>query len=147
VASLPPFHIAVQVRNIAETRAFYTKVLGCIEGRYAETWVDFNFFGHQFVCHLNSNIGANGKIRSFHNSVDNHDVPIPHCGIILAMDDWKKLAEKLQNEDVDFVIEPYIRFKGLAGEQATMFLMDPSGNALEFKGFTDIDAQLFSTTV
>ena len=141
---LTPFHIAVQVRDIAEARAFYGGLLGCPEGRSSEHWVDFNLFGHQFVVHLNSNLGPEGKINAIQNPVDGHGVPVPHCGVVLAFRDWQALAERLQGK-VEFVIEPYVRFAGEAGEQGTMFFSDPSGNALEFKGFTNIAEQLFAT--
>lgn len=142
---LTPFHIAVQVRDIEEARRFYTGLLGCNEGRSARDWVDFNLFGHQFVCHLNPGLGADGRITSHYNPVDGHGVPVPHCGVVLEMEQWHTLAARLKQHGVKFVVEPYIRFKGEAGEQATLFLLDPSGNALEFKAFKDIDGQLFAT--
>jgi extradiol dioxygenase family protein len=142
---LTPFHIAVQVRDIPEAREFYTTVLGCSEGRSSEHWVDLNLFGHQFVCHLNPTIGPRGKIGAHYNPVDGHGVPVPHCGVVLEMTDWTVLAERLKQRGVEFVIEPYIRFKGEVGEQATLFFLDPSGNALEFKAFRDIEGQLFAT--
>lgn len=140
---MTPFHIALQVRDIDEARRFYKELLGCPEGRSSEAWVDFNLFGHQFVCHLNPNLGRDGKIAAHFNPVDGHGVPVPHCGVILEMSDWNQLANRLRGH-VDFVIEPYVRFKGQPGEQATMFFLDPSGNALEFKSFRDINA-LFAT--
>lgn len=142
---LTPFHIAIQVRDIPEAREFYGGLLGCPEGRSAESWVDFNLFGHQFVCHRNPNLGKEGKVAAHYNPVDSHGVPVPHFGVVLEMADWEQLAAKLKAAGVDFVIEPYIRFKGLPGEQATLFLLDPSGNALEFKAFRDIEKQLFET--
>jgi extradiol dioxygenase family protein len=142
---LTPFHIAVQVRDIEEARQFYTTVLGCSEGRSSAEWVDFNLFGHQFVCHLNPSLGRQGRIASHYNPVDGHGVPVPHCGVVLEMDAWTSLAQRLKQHHVQFVIEPYIRFKGEPGEQATLFFLDPSGNALEFKAFKDIEAQLFAT--
>lgn len=142
---LDPFHLAFQVRDIAEARAFYGDLLGCSEGRSSETWVDFNFFGHQIVCHLNPEIGHAGKIASHANPVDGHGVPVPHFGVVLTMDRWKSLAEQLQANEVQFLINPYLRFEGEPGEQATMFFLDPSGNALEFKAFRDIKTQLFAT--
>jgi extradiol dioxygenase family protein len=142
---LTPFHIAVQVRDIEEARQFYRTVLGCSEGRSSAEWVDFNLFGHQFVCHLNPSLGRQGRIASHYNPVDGHGVPVPHCGVVLEMDAWTSLAERLKQHRVQFVIEPYIRFKGEPGEQATLFLLDPSGNALEFKAFKDIEGQLFAT--
>ncbi len=142
---LTPFHVAVQVRDIEEARRFYKGLLGCTEGRSSPEWVDFNLFGHQFVCHLNPALGPDGRIRSHYNPVDGHGVPVPHFGVVLEMDHWQTLAERLKQHDVKFVIEPYIRFKGEPGEQATLFFLDPSGNALEFKAFKDIEAQLFAT--
>lgn len=142
---LTPFHIAVQVRDIEEARRFYTGVLGCTEGRRSTEWVDFNLFGHQFVCHLNPSLGSQGRIGAHYNPVDGHGVPVPHCGVVLEMDDWESLAARLKQAAIAFVIEPYIRFRGEPGEQATLFFLDPSGNALEFKAFRNIEAQLFST--
>ena len=142
---LTPFHIAVQVRDIEEARRFYKGLLGCTEGRSSREWVDFNLFGHQFVCHLNPGLGSDGRIASHYNPVDGHGVPVPHFGVVLEMGDWQMLAERLKQHGVQFVIEPYIRFKGEPGEQATLFFLDPSGNALEFKAFKDIESQLFAT--
>lgn len=142
---LTPFHVAVQVRDLAEARAFYGGVLGCSEGRSADAWVDFNLFGHQFVCHVNPELGPAGRLASHYNPVDGHGVPVPHFGVVLTMDAWTELADRLRAADVQFVIEPYTRFAGEPGEQATMFLLDPTGNALEFKAFADIDGQLFAT--
>lgn len=142
--SLTPFHIAVQVRDIPEARAFYGDILGCSEGRSSAQWVDFNLYGHQFVCHLNPNLGPAGKLASHFNPVDGQGVPVPHCGVVLRPSQWAELAERVQRRGVAFVIEPYTRFKGQAGEQSTMFFLDPSGNALEFKAFQDIEAQLFA---
>jgi uncharacterized protein len=144
-ASLTPFHIAVQVRNIDEARQFYGRVLGCSEGRSAPHWVDFNLYGHQFVCHLNPALGDSGRISSHYNPVDGHGVPVPHFGVVLEMSEWQTLAARLKHGGVSFVIEPCIRFEGEPGEQATMFLLDPTGNALEFKSFRNIAAQLFAT--
>ncbi len=107
--------------------------------------MDFNLFGHQFVCHLNPALGPEGRIASHYNPVDGHGVPVPHFGVVLEMGSWQTLAERLKQHGVQFVIEPYIRFKGEPGEQATLFFLDPSGNALEFKAFKDIEAQLFAT--
>jgi extradiol dioxygenase family protein len=143
--ALTPFHIAVQVRDIDEARRFYKDTLGCTEGRSDTLWVDFNLFGHQFVCHLNQSLGKDGKIQQIHNHVDGHGVPVPHCGVVLEMETFHALAERIRTSGAKFVIEPYVRFKGQPGEQATMFLLDPSGNALEFKAFKNIDAQLFAT--
>jgi len=141
---LTPFHVAVQVRDIAEAREFYGVRMGLAEGRSAEHWVDFDMFGHQFVVHLNPRLGPTGRVPLVHNPVDRHDVPVPHCGVVLEMDDWRALAERVRAFIPAFVIEPCIRFRGQPGEQATMFFLDPSGNALEFKAFRDIDAQLFA---
>ncbi|MGD8417224.1 MAG: VOC family protein [Pseudomonadales bacterium] len=136
-----PFHLAIQVRDLEEARAFYGGLLGAPEGRSDRTWVDFNLLGHQLVCHL-----APASQPSVHvNPVDGHGVPVPHFGVVLDMQTWSALAERLTAAGVEFVIEPHIRFKGQPGEQATMFFLDPSGNALEFKAFQDIEAQLFAT--
>lgn len=143
-SALTPFHIAVQVRDIPEARRFYREVLGCAEGRSAVSWVDFDLFGHQFVCHLNPALGTAGKIATLYNPVDAHSVPIPHYGVVLEMRTWHALAARLRSYAVEFVVEPYIRFQGEVGEQATMFLLDPSGNALEFKAFEDM-GQLFAS--
>ncbi len=137
--SIRPFHLAFPVRDIAEAREFYGGILGLPEGRSSETWVDFNLFGHQIVTHLAPENGS----ESHHNPVDGHDVPVPHFGVILEMDDWKSLRDRLLAANIQFKIEPYIRFEGEVGEQATMFFLDPSGNALEFKAFQDI-SQLFA---
>ena len=143
--SLTPFHVALQARDIDEARRFYKSVLGCAEGRSAAQWVDFNLFGHQLVCHLNPALGPQGHIAAHANPVDGHGVPIPHCGVVLEMKDWTELSLRLQKQGVKFVVEPHIRFKGQPGEQATLFLLDPSGNALEFKAFKNITAQLFAS--
>ncbi|MFY0605437.1 MAG: VOC family protein [Cyclobacteriaceae bacterium] len=139
MTNLAPFHLAIPVKEIVETRAFYREVIGCAEGRSSDHWVDFNFFGHQLVIHISEQ--ANQSDSS--NPVDGHDVPVPHFGVVLAMKDWEELAERLKQQNVQFVIEPYVRFKGKVGEQATMFFRDPSGNALEFKAFAD-QSQLFA---
>ncbi len=141
--SLTPFHIAVEVRDIDEARHFYKDIVGCSEGRSAAHWVDFNLFGHQFVCHLNPAIGKSGTLPRHVNPVDGQGVPVPHCGVVLRPRQWAELAARLEGR-VEFVIEPYTRFKGQAGEQSTLFFLDPTGNALEFKAFQDIDAQLFA---
>ena len=141
MSAVNPFHLAIQVRDLQEARAFYTGLLGCSEGRSAPTWVDFNLMGHQLVCHLNPDLVQN--VHS--NPVDEHDVPVPHFGVVLALSDWRALAERLTRANVSFVIEPHIRFAGQPGEQATMFFLDPSGNPLEFKAFQDIERQLFAT--
>lgn len=138
--NLQPFHLAIKVRDIAESRAFYGGLLGCPEGRSADTWVDFDLYGHQLVCHLAPEAGAGVH----HNPVDGDQVPVPHFGVVLQMADWEALAERLRQASVEFVIEPHVRFRGQPGEQATLFLLDPSGNALEFKSFADIDGQLFA---
>ena len=141
---LTPFHLAVQVRDIEEARDFYGEKMGFPEGRSSENWVDFNMYGHQFVIHLNPNIGRNGKIDAISNPVDGHAVPVPHFGVVLDFDNWEKLAAKMKTFIPEFIIEPYIRFKGEIGEQGTMFFCDPSGNALEFKAFKNIDEELFA---
>ncbi|MGR4068333.1 VOC family protein [Halomonas sp. LR3S48] len=137
-----PFHLAIQVHDIEEARRFYGDFLGCPEGRSSSSWVDFDLFGHQFVCHLNPALKDN-PVSSHKNPVDGHGVPVPHFGVVLEMEAWENLAQKLRDHGVEFEIEPYIRFKGEAGEQATMFFYDPSGNALEFKAFKNREEQLF----
>ncbi len=143
--NITPFHLAIQVRDLDEARHFYGNVLGFEEGRSSECWVDFNMRGHQLVTHLNPVIGKEGKVNSNANHVDGHGVPVPHFGVVLPFNDWKNLADKLSTKIESFLIKPYIRFEGQAGEQGTMFFTDPSGNALEFKGFSDIEKQLFET--
>src|SRR5580698_6748707 len=135
---LTPFHVAVQVRDIAEAREFYGGRLGCAEGRSDTLWVDFDLYGHQFVCHLNPTLGKSGKLSPHYNPVDGHGVPVPHFGVVLELNDWHVLASRLKQQHMSFVVEPYIRFQGQPGEQATMFFLDPTGNALEFKAFRDI---------
>ncbi|MGB7930941.1 MAG: VOC family protein [Gammaproteobacteria bacterium] len=142
---MPPFHLAIKVTDIATARNFYTGLLGCPEGRSSSTWVDFNFYGHQLVCHLAPPDQNRDCAGSNSNPVDGHAVPVPHFGVVLEMDQWNALVGTLRGKDVRFVIEPYTRFPGLPGEQATMILLDPSDNALEFKAFRDIDSQLFKT--
>ena len=142
--TLTPFHLAIQVRDIDEAREFYGKKLGLSEGRSSGDWIDFDLFGHQLVTHLNSNIGSKGKVLSILNGVDGQGVPVPHFGVVMEFDEWERLSLKLRGVIEEFVIEPYIRFKGETGEQGTMFFLDPSGNALEFKAFRDIDNQLFA---
>jgi extradiol dioxygenase family protein len=137
---LSPFHIAFPVDDLEAARAFYGTTLGCAEGRSSVQWIDFDFFGHQIVAHLKPGASDNA---AHHNPVDGHDVPVPHFGVVLPMGDWEALAERLRRAGTVFVIEPYIRFKGEVGEQATMFFLDPAGNALEFKAFADI-SQLFA---
>lgn len=141
---LTPFHLAIPVRDIDEAREFYGTKLGFAEGRSTEQWIDFNLFGHQVVTHLNPNIGKDGKVQSIHNHVDGHGVPVPHFGVVMEFDDWEKFAEKVSGFIDSFLIEPYVRFKGEVGEQGTMFFCDPSGNALEFKAFRDIESELFA---
>ncbi|WP_375397935.1 VOC family protein [uncultured Sphingomonas sp.] len=135
-----PFHLAFPVHDLDAARAFYGGMLGCPEGRSAERWIDFDLFGHQIVAHLDPAAGAAGLT----NPVDGHDVPVPHFGVVLAMDDWRALAARAAAAGIVFGIEPHVRFVGQPGEQATMFFRDPSGNALEFKAFAD-DAMLFAT--
>ena len=127
------FHLAFPVHDLAAARDFYGGVLGCPEGRSSEHWIDFDLFGHQIVAHL---APARAGVEAS-NPVDNHDVPVPHFGLILTMEQFDRLAERVRGAGVEFVIEPYVRFKGEIGEQATMFFLDPSGNALEFKAFAD----------
>lgn len=141
MTKLTPFHVAVPVYDLQEARDFYKTVLGCEEGRSSDQWVDFNLFGHQFVIHLKP---RPLEIPLHHtNPVDGHDVPVPHYGVVLEWDDWHQLESRLREHGIKFIIEPGIRFKGKPGEQATMFFLDPSGNALEFKAFKDI-GQLFA---
>jgi extradiol dioxygenase family protein len=135
-----PFHLAFTVHSLAVARAFYGELLGCPEGRSAETWVDFDLYGHQIVAHLD----PEKTLAEVHNAVDGHDVPVPHFGVVLEMGPWEALAERLTAASVRFLIEPHVRFKGQPGEQATLFFLDPSGNALEFKAFGS-DAALFAT--
>ena len=137
--NLPPFHLAFPVDDLAAARRFYGELLGCPEGRSAEDWVDFDLYGHQIVAHL----APESAPRRATNEVDGEHVPVPHVGLVLAMRDWKGLAAKLQEAGVEFVIEPTVRFAGQPGEQATMFLLDPAGNALEFKAMAD-PAKLFA---
>lgn len=140
---LTPFHVAVQVRDIAEARDFYGGKLGLREGRSAGRWIDFDMFGHQYVTHLNPAIGPHGRVPQIENPVDGHAVPVPHCGVVMTFPQWEAFAERVARVLDGFVIEPYVRFRGQPGEQGTMFFLDPSGNALEFKAFRDIDAELF----
>jgi extradiol dioxygenase family protein len=141
--ALTPFHIALQVRNIEEARRFYSGVLGCPEGRSASDWVDFNLYGHQLVCHLNPRLGASARLSSHFNTVDGDGVPVPHCGVVLEPQQWAELAARLKKHEIEWVIEPCTRFANSPGEQSTFFILDPTGNALEFKSFRDI-AQLFA---
>ncbi|MFK8012528.1 MAG: VOC family protein [Marinicellaceae bacterium] len=136
---ITPFHLAIPVDCLLKARDFYGKLLGCEEGRSSTDWIDYNFFGHQLVCH------CSGQSKSNHqnNAVDGKNVPVPHFGVVLEMSDWLELKDKLMKNDTAFLIEPYVRFEGLDGEQATMFLYDLSGNALEFKSFKNISSELF----
>jgi extradiol dioxygenase family protein len=138
--NLQPFHLAIVVHDINLARKFYGELLGMQEGRSCDQWIDWDFFGHQLVTHLNIHKNLN---ESTENHVDGHGVPVPHFGVVLEWNDWHKFADKLKSNNIKFVIEPYIRFKGLAGEQATMFFKDPSNNSLEFKAFKDI-SKLFT---
>jgi uncharacterized protein len=131
--SLPPFHLAFPVDDLAAARRFYGELLGCPEGRSADDWVDFDLYGHQIVAHLS----PDNVRRKSSNEVDGEDVPVPHFGVVLPMEQWKALAERLRAAAVEFVIEPTVRFVAQPGEQATMFLLDPAGNALEFKAMAD----------
>ncbi|MFF7528955.1 VOC family protein [Streptomyces bobili] len=135
---IPRFHLAVPVDDLAAARRFYGDVLGLEQGRSADTWVDWNLHGHQFVTHL-----APGRAQRIDNPVDGHDVPVPHFGLVLTIPAFQQLAERLRAAGTEFVIEPYVRFAGQKGEQRTMFLLDPAGNALEFKAFAD-DSQVFA---
>lgn len=137
---MAPFHLAFPVHDLDAARLFYTKVLGCSEGRSADTWIDFDLYGHQIVAHLDPSY----EPRVHTNPVDAHDVPVPHFGVVLPWAQWEALAQRLRDAHIRFVIEPGIRFVGEVGEQATMFFADPSGNALEFKAFRD-PSRLFAT--
>ena len=138
--NVSPFHLAIPVYNLSECRVFYGDTLGCEEGRFSDHWIDFNFFGHQLVIHYK----PKDTLTDLHtNAVDGKDVPVPHFGVVLPWDVFHAFAEDLKSKHIEFIIEPYIRFEGLAGEQATMFFYDPSGNALEFKTFKDMN-QLFA---
>jgi hypothetical protein len=137
--TLTPFHLAIPVDNLHRAETFYGGLLGCEKGRYCEQWIDWNFFGHQLVTHL---VAAMPSLPEY-NQVDNQAVPVPHFGVVLKWQDWQELAGTLRVAGVDFMIEPCIRFEGQTGEQATMFFLDPCGNALEFKAFKDIQ-QLFA---
>lgn len=139
IMDIPRFHLAFPVRDLAEARAFYGELLGCPEGRSSPEWVDFDFHGHQIVAHLSTD-EAGGAAT---NAVDGHQVPVRHFGLLLTLPEWEALAARLKSAGTSFIIEPHIRFPGEPGEQATMFFLDPSGNALEFKAFAD-DAQVFA---
>lgn len=138
-SALSPFHLAIPVHNLDESRVFYRDVLGFEEGRSSDHWVDFNFFGHQLVIHYKPKI----EEELHTNAVDGKNVPVPHFGVVLPYEQFDPFAERLKAHNIQFVIEPYVRFKGEAGEQATLFFLDPAGNALEFKAFKNID-QLFA---
>lgn len=133
---LPPFHLAFPVHSLAAAREFYGELLGCPEGRSSDAWVDFNFYGHQIVAHLAPEEAGHRQT----SKVDGDAVPVRHFGAVLSMPQWQAAADKLQNAGIDFIIEPHVRFKGEVGEQATMFFLDPSGNALEFKAFADMSS-------
>ena len=133
MTALVPFHLAFPVTSLAKARAFYGELLGCPEGRSSEDWVDFDFHGHQIVAHLSPDEAGHRNT----SAVDSHNVPVRHFGAVLPMNEWQAMADKLRAAGTQFVIEPYIRFKGQVGEQATMFFLDPCGNALEFKAFAD----------
>ena len=135
---IPRFHLAVPVDDLAAARQFYGEVLGLEQGRSSETWIDWSLQGHQFVTHV-----APERVKRIHNPVDGHDVPVPHFGLILTVPEFQKLADRLKAAGTEFVIEPYVRFQGQTGEQWTMFLLDPAGNAMEFKAFAD-DSQVFA---
>jgi len=138
---LPPFHLAVPVDDLERARTFYGELLGCPEGRSDAHWIDYDLFGHQFVVHYRPK--PEQPEDPAYSSVDGHQVPVPHFGVVLPWEKWEQLAERLRAAGTNFVIEPYVRFKGQVGEQATMFLLDPAGNALEFKAFKDL-SQLFA---
>jgi uncharacterized protein len=138
--TLRPFHVAFPVNDLEATREFYQTLLGCSIGRTSTRWIDFNLFGHQITAHLS----PGDRHDTVTNAVDQKQVPVQHWGVILTMEDWEALADRLKQHKVEFVIEPYIRFKGEVGEQATLFLLDPSGNALEFKAFRH-DESIFAT--
>lgn len=138
--SMPPFHLAFPVADLGATEKFYAGLLGCPIGRRAEKWIDFDFFGHQISAHLRPEETGLAK----RNEVDGDQVPVRHFGAILAWNDWQELAARLTKAGTDFIIEPHIRFQGQVGEQATMFFLDPAGNALEFKSFKDM-SQVFAT--
>jgi len=137
---ITPFHVAIPVHDLAAARDFYGRLLKCEEGRCSDEWIDFNLYGHQFVVHLKP---PEASTDLHHNQVDGKAVPVPHYGVVLPWEEWEQLADRLKEHQIDFVIEPYIRFEGEVGEQATMFFLDPSGNALEFKAFKDME-QLFA---
>jgi extradiol dioxygenase family protein len=137
--NIRPFHLAVPVHDLGLARKFYGEIMGCSEGRSSDHWIDYDLYGHQFVAHLNEET----KPDLHENAVDGHQVPVPHFGVVLDWEDWEELARRFEAHNLQFIIEPYIRFTGLPGEQGTFFLKDFSGNALEFKSFKDIN-QLFA---
>lgn len=139
MSSAPPFHLAFPVHDLKAARTFYGELLGCAEGRSSETWIDFNFWGHQVVAHLSHDECP----PTITNEVDSHNVPAPHFGVVLQWDDWHTLRDTLKAAGQKFIVGPYLRFEGQPGEQATLFIQDPSGNALEFKSFKDM-SQLFA---
>lgn len=141
--NLSPFHLAIPVRDIAEAREFYGKLLGFTEGRSAQHWIDWNLFGHQLVTHLAPQLCGEDRPRAF-SSVDGHQVPVPHFGVVLPFEEWQAFARRIEPLIDPFLIAPTIRFAGQPGEQGTLFFTDPSGNALEFKGFRDIESRLFA---
>lgn len=141
--SLRPFHIAFAVDDLEAARHFYGTVMGCPEGRSAERWIDFDLFGHQIVAHHKPAAAPRNRALLDSNPVDGHDVPVPHFGVVLTQVQWKELAARVRTAGVTFIIEPHTRFEGQAGEQSTMFFLDPAGNALEFKAFEDL-TQLFA---
>ena len=134
-----PFHLAIPVKALEPCRSFYRDVLGCEEGRSSDHWVDFNFFGHQFVIHIDEN----HVNKTVSNPVDGKSVPVPHFGVVLDWEIWEELAKKMKARNTKFIIDPYVRFEGQVGEQGTMFFLDPEGNALEFKAFKD-NSQIFA---
>ena len=140
MSDLQPFHVAIPVFDLNKAKDFYVKLFDCTVGRSSDQWVDLNLYGHQFVLHLKP---SEKQTKNHHNAVDGKSVPVPHYGVVLQWNTWQGLAERLRSQEVDFIIEPYIRFEGEVGEQATLFLLDPSGNALEFKAFKNMD-QLFA---
>jgi uncharacterized protein len=136
---LRPFHLAIPVDDIATNRKFYREVLGCVEGRSSEQWVDFNFFGHQLVIHHKAKLKV---VKSHSNPVDGKEVPVPHFGVVLDLKTFEYISERIKERQINFIIEPYTRFEGEVGEQVTLFIEDPAGNTIEFKAFKNID-QLF----
>ncbi len=140
-SQIAPFHLAIEVKDLESSRQFYGGLLGFDEGRSSDTWIDYDFMGHQVVVHVSDQYPASR--RGSGNPVDGKHVPVPHFGVVLSMEKWRELAAQLRGANVEFVIEPYVRFEGEVGEQATMFFLDPSGNALEFKAFADM-SQLFA---